>query len=245
MKLFKHMTLAAIVGLTLTSQVYAKIVVDEFNEDPSHFVQDTVVLADSPGPAHGPIGDLSASRTLEVKVETGGGQATLSSNNLSSDELRFDVNRHTTDTSAWFAVVWTFDDGSGGGVDLTEGGINTGFILNNFSWNTTPDQDLVVTLEVASPESTATTVLIDGTIGDKFVGFSQFSSSVPFTSATTIRLRVDSTDAVFGDADFSLDSLIISTPEPASLALLGMGAFGLFGFGYTRRRKGQSVDMVG
>ncbi len=74
-----------------------------------------------------------------------------------------------------------------------------------------------------------------GSIEDGFLGFVGFTSSTPITS-----IQFDMPDAPGYNAldNFVFGSAQAAVPEPASLTLLGLGAFGLAGFTLRRRKKG-------
>lgn len=120
-------------------------------------------------------------------------------------------------TIATWRVVWDGPDGGVGidadglgGIDLTQGGVNTGFSLRLQS-------DLAANVEIAvtgaSGGSTAASLPIapGGSLEDRFLPFTAFAAPALFADAGSVSLTLSGGAGL----DAQVDQLRVTAPEPA------------------------------
>lgn len=172
----------------------------------------------------------------------------------------------TDDVDGAFAITWDGDSDGGGAAnvdsnpgalagaspapnlttlnaDLTQGGINNAIQLTNLSNSVSL---LSLTLEIYDAVGLASTYtlagLAPGNAQTLTILFSQFSDSTVFDSVHAVKLLVDVDHSVGGgvvtlDKISAVSTRVVTTPEPSSVALLGIGAISLLMGRKLRRRK--------
>lgn len=152
----------------------------------------------------------------------------------SSGTASLDLNPSSVSTVESISIVW--DGGSSlGNVDLTEGGALGGLAIRAFSIATAV---LAVTLDDGVNSDTQLTSTISGPFATYVIPLGSFVG-VDETSIDSITLTFSSAPGLGGNGeDASVQVQFLETvPEPTSIALLGMGAFGLMGYGWRRKKK--------
>jgi hypothetical protein len=136
-----------------------------------------------------------------------------------SVDLRFDGNNNST----------TIDPNGLGGVDITEGGLDTGFLFRMVSDTGAP---LTITAYSGANVSQATVAIpADPSFVPQlvFVPFAAFTtiagSGANFMSIGALSFLVDG--AASPGVDAQIDFIVTSAPEPSSLALVGLAGLGL------------------
>lgn len=184
-----------------------------------------------------PAGGLNSASNSAAAVEVLGGERDVQiTRTIGNDAVELLINPTGSDrllsassavgTTAVWSVVWDGVDGSStvdayglGGVDLTEGGINTGFLFRVRS-------DLPATLEIvatgASGGSTSATLPLPGgeaTLQSRFLGFGAFPSPALFSDTGSLSLSLTGS----AGTDAQLDYVLVTVPEPSG-AVAALGA---------------------
>jgi hypothetical protein len=149
------------------------------------------------------IGRLTGNDAVEMLIHPMGGPAQLFMSSPAG-------------TSASWRVVWDGPDGGVGidadglgGIDLTQGGLNTGFLVRAQS-------DLTATVEIAvtgaSGGSTAATLVVPPGAGFdyRFLPFSSFASPAVFADAGSVSLTLSGSAGL----DAQIDQFLVTVPEP-------------------------------
>lgn len=133
-------------------------------------------------------------------------------------------------------------DGMTGGVDLTDGGENRVISLEFLNLDAGTDAT-EISVDVDLEDTAGETAEFDGWISEsaapftEYAPFADFVTGGPFSFTSVNRIEIDFNrrDPRKG-TDFELTGAVATAPEPGSMALLGIGAFGLGGAGLVRRR---------
>ncbi|MBD3676008.1 MAG: PEP-CTERM sorting domain-containing protein [Planctomycetaceae bacterium] len=173
---------------------------------------------------------------LDINNSFSGAGMTLYSESNNTDG-KFELVYDGIDNSS------VIDTASGlGGIDLTQAGANTGILFTGVA----SDLGTTLTFTVWSSTTDSSSYTIPVSSGnitsDVFVGFNQFSGTADFTTVTALRLTGDVALTQNG-TDINLTSIVATTPEPASLAIMGLGGL-LAGCGVARRRRKQASELA-
>ena len=122
------------------------------------------------------------------------------------------------------------------------GFLNTGILLTGVSADTTTEFMVKIWSDTGDVSTRTVTVIGGLAPTDMFLGFNSFSLGADFTSVNAIGLFFDSTNTTLG-SDMKVGSISATTPEPASIALMGLGGL-LAGYGVRRRNKKSLEEMV-
>jgi hypothetical protein len=147
---------------------------------------------------------------------------------------------HTGQTDYYFGKTSLFNDNTAGGITTLSQIDGGAFALSsmllaamNNTWSFYPGQEYVTfTGNIDGGGIVTQSVLLLNNISFQlvdFIGFTDVSSVTWVQSAAGTNGLSQFTEIVLGDA--------ITVPEPASVALIGLGLAGLFGGVFMRRRK--------
>jgi hypothetical protein len=115
--------------------------------------------------------------------------------------------------------------------DLTEGGTNTGLF---FALPNPIDNDLNIGFPL-NGDMPFVTLFPDGSSGnDFFIPFASLTNGGDAATATKVTVQFSSTGPAWGATFDFIETTPDPMPEPATLALFGLG---LAGLGWTRRKK--------
>jgi len=171
---------------------------------------------------------LGGERDVQITRTIGNDYVELLINPTGSDRL-LSASSAAATVPTW-TLVWDGPDGSPtvdadglGGVDLTQGGVNTGFLVRVRS-------DLPATLEIAatgaSGGSTSASLPLPGgeiVLQSRFLPFSAFATPALFADTGSLSLALTGT----AGTDAQLDYVLVTVPEPsgatvAACALVAM-----------------------
>jgi hypothetical protein len=228
------MLLLALGVCSWASPAWAEKIIDTFDTTTQTITRTAVGTTTANAAAPEAIG---GQRDLALTVTTmADSNHTLSTNAAASGVAKY----FETNGNGFFAFTWDGDsdpdvlDPTGlGGMDLTQGGVNTGILVR-----LTSDLETDLTFEIytnANDFSTLTLPIPAGIVAyqDFFFDFASFTptnAGANFASVGAIVLR--NSVSVFGN-DVGID-LVAAVPEPHSVLLLAIGGLGLV-LGWRRR----------
>ena len=252
-------TKALLTGTTLVLGVAtasaSPVIIDSFGPGTSGGVFDSTPgnggVTGAPGLSTSAIGgerEYFANFTVGTAGSTGpGGGLNGVGTDVDSGIARF-TTQSTVPSGRGFATITYDGPGSTGlgGVDLTDGGTNTGIafdvvnvvgkLMLSVILRDTAGNMLTLMADIMSPPATGQSFFLSFLGGAASGGDAQSIAS----DVDSIVLRFDNTDpSSFADSDINIDNLRATgpavVPEPGSVALLAMGLIGLLGYGVRRR----------
>jgi hypothetical protein len=188
-----------------------------------------------------PAGGLNSASSSTLAPEVVGGERDVQiTRTIGNDPVDLLVNPTGSDrllslssaaaTIATWTVVWDGPDGSAsvdadglGGLDLTQGGVNTGFLIRVRS-------DLPSTLEIAatgaSGGATSASLQLPGgeaTLQQRFLAFSEFATPALFADTGSVSLVLTGS----AGTDAQLDYVLVTVPEASGAAAAGAALLAL------------------
>ncbi|WP_295879468.1 PEP-CTERM sorting domain-containing protein [uncultured Thiohalocapsa sp.] len=222
-------------GLLLLGGLAHAVTIDNFDVGP-YFGSSTIRAfgdgSDLNNPTNQP--GLSTSdviggvRDTELTIPNSGNGADEISATVSASTGYFQVS-NSSSAAGTATLTW---DGGGtlGGLDLTNGGLATGFFLG-IPEPIDNELDITFTVNGSSTESVS---FPNGSEGDDFfIPFASFSDPAVFTTVDVIQMSVTGPNAYDATIDL-VETRPRPVPVPGTLALLGLG---LAGLGLRRRKR--------
>lgn len=221
--------IAALALMFMAASAANAIVIDNFNSGGGFvmgFAGDTVEdsSATDPGDA------LGNMRRLEIP----GSQAVVgplplimaaNPGNPGTETFTFSL---PTGTSGSGKLVWDADRQGLGGIDLTDGGVSDQLSVEVLVIDQGQVNMIFSFTDINN--NTSTVELTDAVIGTNNISFLDIVGSANLSELNMVMLEIQGTEA--SDLQIDLIASTNSVPEPASAALLGLGALG-----FLRRRR--------
>jgi len=261
----KKFALAALMVAALmgSTKAHANYVIDDF--DAPGFPNQQFIQATTTGTRHNGVSGvptLGGTRDLSVTRSSTVGTVSLNVDRIVSDFLSYSQSVTTPGASVDGALSVTYDGTSDGGgapntngnpagiagaspsptltnfaEDLTQGGVNNKLQLRFLS---NSNVLLNITVELYDGSGLSSTYTLSNYAASNatslFIKFSDFSDPSAFSNVHAFKLIIDPASSV-GGATLQLDAIqTLATPEPTSIALLGMGVLGLAARGLRRRK---------
>jgi hypothetical protein len=232
--------LGACLVLGLATPARADLVIDNFDVANTNTIlgSGTFLIRASPGTSSFNSGPHSTNDVIGgyrfASITTTARAGTLAVDFGDSNNLAFSLDSRSTG----FATTTYNANGAGlGNVDLTQGGSNTFFLFVVVFSDAVGGKKLTVTInDGANVESHAVAIPSNINVDQNFLIPLNLWTVADLTSVDRIDLRIDSNAA----GDLTLDFFGVTSPEPASLAMLGLGAvlsagYGIRGYGIRRK----------
>jgi hypothetical protein len=221
-KWMRFMNALAVAGLAVVAQAaHADVVIDTFSDAFQTITHNNPVIQPAIITTGAAIGGQR-----EVKVVKSSGPGTVSVN-VGGGYLAYNSDAATQGKAT---ITWNGLGGIGlGGIDITQGGSNTGILMQGQSDN--PNLMLTLTLFMDPTNYAYTTFNLPATENYLFLPFSGFTTvgSSPLSSVNKITLYFNGQGPGLSSADGYIvnDLRATSAPEPGTMALLGLGGLGM------------------
>lgn len=234
MRKFAHsMSLLAMAGLMVLGSQAARadVKIDTFNDVPGY----SVTHSTSPSVVSTP-NAIGGEREIVV-TKTGGGGTVTAGVNIVPGAFDYSSPFGTTGKAL---LIWDGPGSSGlGNIDLTQGGVNTGILLNGAS---DLGAKLILSIFTDASNYSTTMLMLPGgnTLTSFFTPFGTFipvGSGANFTKVNKITLLFD------GSSSPNVDGIVLGdlratnpAPEPGTMALVGLGGASMLAKLRRRRR---------